>query len=437
MNIQSLTDDFPILKELTEYDEIFWTNPKKDSSRSIPFSMRDINDAEERLKRFAPLIEKAFPETKSTHGIIESPLLHTPKLKDELETLTGPISGSLYVKLDSHLPVSGSIKARGGIYEVLKFAEKVATDQGLLSINDDYSILLNPEFRKFFSQYSLAVGSTGNLGLSIGIMGATLGFNTTVHMSSDARQWKKDLLRSRGVTVVEYSGDYQTAVAEGRRKAADDKMCHFVDDEGSVDLFLGYSVAAKRLKTQLAEMNIAVNESHPLFVYLPCGVGGGPGGVAFGLKELFGNNVHIFFAEPTHAPCMTLGLITGLNDKICCQDFNIDGKTEADGLAVGRASRLVSQLMEPILDGCFTVSDEKMYLFLSAFHHSEGIDIEPSACAGFPGPSMASSNYVNLSSSEKDRVVPTHILWATGGSMVPADEMKYYLQKGNKIRYER
>jgi D-serine dehydratase len=302
---------------------------------------------------------------------------------------------------------------------------------GGLKKDDDYSILADDRFRKLFSEYAIAVGSTGNLGLSIGVMGAKMGFRASVHMSSDARQWKKDMLRQKGAEVVEYEGDYGTAVAEGRRLAESDPKCHFVDDENSKTLFLGYAVAAERLKRQLDDLDIKVDGGHPLFVYLPCGVGGGPGGVAYGLKQVYGENIHCFFAEPVQSPCMLLGVMTGLNDRICVQDIGLSGKTIADGLAVGRPSSFVGRIVGNLLDGLFSVADGRMGRYVIDLHQSEGIFIEPSAAAGFYGPGLIQRNAGYLQALGDDFAAKmknaTHIVWATGGSMVPASEKEKYL----------
>jgi D-serine dehydratase len=433
--IQKLKDQYPLLNKLILLEEVFWVNKKSETFQTglikSPLTQENVSDAERRLIRFAPYIAKVFPETKKTNGIIESPLVKIPNMKKLLEQqFQQPIFGELLLKCDSHLPISGSIKARGGIYEVLKHAEKLATEHQMLTIEDDYSILASEKFQDFFSKYSIAVGSTGNLGLSIGIISAKLGFKVTVHMSADAKQWKKDLLRSKNVKVIEYEADYSKAVEEGRVQADADPNCYFVDDENSHDLFLGYAVAASRLKNQLEELQITIDEEHPLYVYLPCGVGGGPGGIAFGLKLIFQNNVHCYFAEPTHSPCMLLGLMTGLHDEISVQDVGIDNITAADGLAVGRPSGFVGKTIEPFLSGCFTVSDELMYTLLKELSDTEGINLEPSALAGMIGPIKLCK--VGTETSQK----AIHIIWGTGGSMVPEEEMRQYYQKGLNLTLE-
>ncbi|MBJ7957560.1 D-serine ammonia-lyase [Bacillus cereus group sp. N28] len=439
--IEALKEQYPLVNNLIATEEVFWVNPNMEkyetAIKNSPLNEEHVKDAEERLKRFAPYIAKVFPETKETGGIIESPLVKISSMKQSLEkNYEQPILGELLLKCDSHLPISGSIKARGGIYEVLKHAEQLALQHGMLTEKDDYSILDSDRFRGFFAKYSIAVGSTGNLGLSIGIMSAKLGFNVTVHMSADAKQWKKDLLRSKGVNVIEYEADYSKAVEEGRLQADADFSCYFVDDENSHDLFLGYAVAASRLQKQLEELEIVVDEEHPLFVYLPCGVGGGPGGVAFGLKLLYKDNVHCFFAEPTHSPCMLLGLMTGLHDKIAVQDIGIDNVTDADGLAVGRPSGFVGKTMEPFLSGNYTVSDEELYRLLKELADTENIYLEPSALAGMIGPlnvCKAENEYLQKQQLTEKVKKGTHIVWGTGGSMVPEDVMNGYYKKGLEL----
>ena len=261
-----------------------------------------------------------------------------------------------------------------------------------------------------------------------------LGFQVTVHMSADAKQWKKDKLRSLGVLVKEYNDDYSKAVEMGRQEAAKDPNCHFIDDEDSEDLFYGYATAASRLKRQLEESGIKVDEHHPLFVYLPCGVGGGPGGITYGLKLAFGENVHCFFAEPTHSPCMLVGLMTGEHNRISVQDIGIDNITEADGLAVGRASKLVSEKMNPILSGSYTIEDDRLFSLLKAMAETEHYYLEPSALAGAYGPVQLFKTIEGKKYLEKHHVTEnmsqaTHIIWATGGSMVPQEIMQEYVMK--------
>lgn len=435
---KNLASENPTIRDVTEKKETLWIN-----DRLLPFRLieglcrlvvsdEDIADAEERLTRFAPYIEKCFPETEETHGLIESPLKEIPDMKKSLEEAGSKIPGKLLLKMDSHLAIAGSIKARGGIYEVLKHAETLAIRGGKLSLRDNYAKIV--DLKDFFAQYTVQVGSTGNLGLSIGIMSAFLGFKVKVHMSSDAKQWKKDMLRDKGVEVIEYPDDYSKAVEEGRKNSDMDPKSYFVDDENSVDLFLGYAVAANRLDRQLKEMDLHIDEDRNLIVYVPAGVGGAPGGIAYGLKRLYGDNVHVFFAEPVMCPSLLVGFASQRFENANVKDFGLSGETHADGLACASPSGFVTRIDNNLVSGDFTCNDGRLYDYMRMLMKTEDIRIEPSSCAAFAGPANLLSHengrkYVaknGLTAKKLENSV--QICWATGGKLVPEEIWQEYLK---------
>ena len=435
-NYDDLIKKSPLLQKMQRGEEVVWINPDlcpfETAEKNPELTMADIEDAEKRLERFAPFIMKCFPETKDRRGLIESVLTPVPEMKALLRDKYGAgLEENLLLKQDSHLAIAGSVKARGGIYEVLKHTEDLALEAGILKPGDSYEKLADQEARDFFRNYKVQVGSTGNLGMSIGIMSAAVGYQVIVHMSADARQWKKDLLRSRGVEVIEYESDYSEAVKQGRKMSDQDPKSYFVDDENSRNLFLGYAVAARRLPAQLQELGIKIDREHPAFVYIPCGVGGAPGGITFGLKQVFKDNVHCFFVEPVQAPCMLLGMATGLNNAISVQDIGLTGQTHADGLAVGRPSGFVGRVMKPFLSGEMTVRDGRLYEYMRDLLQTEDIFLEPSACAAVQGPVMLSEReelreYIRNHGLEEKMGNASHILWATGGSLVPPEVREEY-----------
>ena len=420
-----------VIEQLKKRQESLWINPDRQhcgpGSKVGGYGFVHIKAAQNRMMRFAPYIKRVFPETAARVGVIESELIEIPQMREWLNADGAGIRGRLFLKDDAHLPIAGSVKARGGIHEVMKIAEHVGQKEDMLWPADDYAKIDSDEFREMYSRYTIQVGSTGNLGISIGRMAAKFGFRAIVHMSSDAKQWKKDLLRSEGVIVKEYAGDYSEAVAAGRRESEADETSFFVDDENSEALFFGYAAAALRVKAQLRNKKIPVDAEHPLFLYLPCGVGGAPGGITFGFRELFGDHAHCFFAEPVEAPCFFLGMASGKGSDICVQDIGLSGRTTADGLAVARPSGLAFRLMKPLMSGAFTVTDERMADYQKEILKRENIRLEVSACAGFKGLTFggnAGPQNIWRQYIEKYGLTPhmenaVHIVWATGGGLMP------------------
>ena len=385
-----------LLGALESQQEMSWVcTPEHAPDALDPAVIASVEEATARLDRLAPWIAQTFPATaQEPHpGRIESALEPTPDTQTYVTELMGfPLPGELWVKRDDSLPISGSIKARGGIHEVLRLAEEYP----------------EPEQR---AELTLSVASTGNLGLAVGTIGPRLGFPTVVHMSTEAKQWKKDSLRAGGATVVEHPGLFTDTVAAARDAAADDPATFFIDDENSPGLFAGYAVAGQRLKEQFDSLGRTFTPDTPLNVYLPCGVGGGPGGVAFGLKLAFGDNVHCHFVEPVASPCFMLGAATGKGAAVNCADYGLSGRTVADGLAVQSPSPFAFEHASHLISGFHTVDDVTILASVNWLERTSGISVEPSAAAGLTIPWRLPT--------EEMPADTTHLVWLTGGSLIP------------------
>jgi D-serine dehydratase len=434
----------PVFAMLRRRTPLLWINPALADAGSVlatleaeqHVGMADMLAAEAQLQRWSGVLAALFPQLQASHGVIESALIALDSDRQVPAVLGAAVAGNVWIKADHALPVAGSVKARGGIYEVLVQAETLALGAGLLAADEVPQ--LTSALSALFAQHTIAVGSTGNLGLAIGVMASKLGFRAVVHMSRDAKQWKKDRLRQHGAEVIEHDGDYAAAVESGRQQAAATTNTYFVDDENSRSLFLGYAVAALRLRRQFDEAGIIVDAQHPLLVYLPCGVGGAPGGITFGLKQVFGNAVHCFFAETCASPALLVRMLSGATP-LSVYDIGLDNVTEADGLAVASASELVVSLIKNLLSGVFTVADDQLFCTLQALHQAAGIRIEPSAAAGFGGPgwltaSDAGRAYLASAGLTSHLAEATHLIWSTGGALVPEPEYQRFLEKGRQLR---
>ncbi|GMA40385.1 hypothetical protein GCM10025883_24300 [Mobilicoccus caccae] len=111
-----------------------WVNQQRTGVTDCDITLAEVQDADARLRRFAPFLAETFSgpwhiplpaSGEEEPGVIDSPLTPVPRTAAALG-----LPHPLWLKRDDVLPVSGSIKARGGIYEVLAVAERVALEAG-------------------------------------------------------------------------------------------------------------------------------------------------------------------------------------------------------------------------------------------------------------------------------------------------------------------
>ena len=79
-----------------------------------------------------------------------------------------------------------------------------------------------------------------------------------------------------------------------------------------------------------------------------------------------------------------------------------------------------------------------MFQHLALAHDAAGLRIEPSAAAGFSGPGMLTSTAEGRAWLQAHNLTPhmaqaTHLVWTTGGLLVPDSEYALFLQRGRTL----
>ena len=236
-----------------------------------------------------------FPSLIHAQGIIESPLLDADRLQLRMSPRGGPV-GRWLIKADHALPVAGSVKARGGVYEVLLHAESVARRHGLMNVT---------------GRRRDARASSGARALRATSCGGCVHRKSWIECRCDGG---RPGISDHRAHVVGCQGLEKNAPAVGgvckwwnmratsrrplRRVADRRRICQMRTSSTTRNRRISFgdiALRALRLQRQLASRGIRVDARHPLFVYLPCGVGGAPGGVTFGLRHLYRGQRALFF----------------------------------------------------------------------------------------------------------------------------------------------
>jgi len=430
-----------VLRKLQRSNTVCIVNPNHSNDpRDIEkqsITRSDIQEARELLERARPLFKKLWPDDqmlKDWEGLIESPLTPAEKLRDAMGG-----TGTWLLKRDDDLPVAGSTKGRGAFFAVLEHAEKLAVEKGLIAKGQDLGNLCSPEAKAIFSEYKVAVGSTGNLGMGIALLAAALGFDAKVFLSEEAADWKKKRLTDHGCKIHEHPGNFKEALQKGRDEcaaanAAKPASAYFVDDEDSKPLSVGPTVAGLRMKEQLERQGIRIGADRPLFVHLPTGVGGGPSGVLRGLVDAYQDeglhpHIHGILVQPKQ--CAGVLARMSISNKDNTQPVDVyhlglsNKSPPGDGMAVPQASELAFKNLQVNAAGAMTVSDEDMLKNTAHLHKTQGIVIETSAAASINGPkwcaSEAGRDYIKKNGMEAVMPNAVHVMWFTGGGKVPED----------------
>ena len=222
----------------------------------------------------------------------------------------GRLAGRPITLKAENLQRTGSFKIRGAV-------NKLAT--------------LEPAER----EKGVVAASAGNHGQAVAWAAREAGVAATIFVPEDAPMAKVDATRGYGATVVMTGSGYDEAYEASQRQAAEGAM--FVHPFEDTAIVAGQGTLGLELVEQLDD-SVEV-------VVVPVGGGGLAAGVGIALKEAR-PNVRLIGVQAARCAPLAGG--------------QVGGPTIADGIAVKAPGELTTSILDKVLDGVVTVTDDEI-----------------------------------------------------------------------------
>ncbi len=304
-----------------------------------------------------------------------TPLYSLPGLAERLGL------GEIRVKDESQRFGFGAFKALGGViavyYELLRAIGEAQPS------STTFADMMNGKHRTITSQFTFATASSGNHGRSVAAGAKLFGNRCFVFLPKFTSAEKEAAIRARGAEVIRVDGDYDTAVAECRRKANENGWTIISDtswegyDSVPRSVMRGYCVLAHEAIAQQAAQA-------PTHVFVQAGVGGLAAAVIGYLWAVLPERPTFIVVEPKSADCWFQSNAAG---KPAPASGNAD--TVMGGLACREISPVTWPIVGEATDWFMTIEEDEVMPARRLFAHPLGGDpviaSGPSGCAGLAG----------------------------------------------------
>jgi diaminopropionate ammonia-lyase len=310
---------------------------------------------------------------------------HTPTPLYSLPTLATRLGlGEIRIKDESQRFGFGAFKALGGVVAVYNVLSGAVGDA--YHVNATFADVMNGKHKEVTSKYVFSTASSGNHGRSVAAGAKLFGNRCFIFLPKFTSAEKEAAIRQRGAEVIRVDGDYETAVAECKRRS--EKEGWTIISDTSWDGYDSVPRSVMRGYCVLVHEAIVQWPQAPTHVFVQAGVGGLAAAVIgylwAVLPENGGGRPTFIVVEPESADCWFQSNLAG---KPALASGNAD--TVMGGLACREISPVTWPVVGEATDWFMTIKeDQVMPARRLLAHPSDGdpaIASGPSGCAGMAG----------------------------------------------------